>query len=786
MEGEIQQRNNFNFNNIFRYILVALIFLMPIFFLPSVTFPLYSAKMSILVTLLLILISLFLAKTLSIGRISLPKTKMLLPLALFPLIAMISSLFSKNFMLSMVGGVFDIGTSGSMLIFTLLFFLVLFSVSGDRLTVRQILKFFTYSGIVVVVHMIVRAFFASVLPVAISSRIPNFITGGAIDTSIILGAVILGILCLLHMTEISKRMAYVVYTTLVLGLIIIGAINFTPVIVILGIFALVYFVLMFSWSIESESNGVIFNLKNYIPSLLVLIFSVVVIISGGAVSDYLSGLLKINSFEVRPNFETTFEIVKQSLSVNPVVGVGPNKFSDMWNLHKPLNVNITSFWNTTFNFGSSFVVTLLATTGLLGFLSFILFIIMYAVLGFKSLFVNSEDGEINYLTTTTFLISVFLWVMAFVYVPGITALSLAFIFSALFLSLTSSRGIIGIKEFNLFNNPKANFVSVFGIVICLIMSIAGGYFVWQRNISANIFQQALISASRGDIQDSKLKMASAIQIAPNDNYWRNLSELTLLELSQALATIKNPQDISDTKRAEIQLIISNSIEASRQAIVLNHNNYQNWYTLGRVYEALASVGIQGAIENAKNAYIEVKNRAPNNPLVPLALARLELIAGNIQGARDFIAQSLQLKNNYTDAYFTLAQIEVASNNIPNAIRSVESATFTDPNNHNLYFQLGLLKYNNADYKGAISSLEKAISIIPDYANARYFLGLSYEKLGRKQDAIEQFKEIQKTNPDNQEVALILNNIESGKSPFNNAKPPIDDSPESRSELPIEE
>jgi tetratricopeptide (TPR) repeat protein len=71
-----------------------------------------------------------------------------------------------------------------------------------------------------------------------------------------------------------------------------------------------------------------------------------------------------------------------------------------------------------------------------------------------------------------------------------------------------------------------------------------------------------------------------------------------------------------------------------------------------------------------------------------------------------------------------------------------------------------------------------------YANAKYFLGLSYERLGRREDAIKQFEGIKVTNPDNQEIELILSNLKAGKSPFTDARPPIDDQPERRSELPV--
>lgn len=777
-----QYFSNLNFSNIFKWVLAITVLLMPVFFVPSTTFPLYSAKISILATLVVILCVLFLAKTLSSGVISIPKTKMLIPIALFPIIAFLSSIFSGNTMTSLVGDVFDVGTSGSFIILTLLFFLVLFSMRDNYFSVKTIIKYFIFSGFIVVVHTIVRVLSFSIIPESVSMRIPNFITGGAIDTTIILGASIICMLCALNMTSVVGKFKYLIYAGIVLSTMIIGAINFLPVMLVLCLFSLIYFVFMFSNVFGGE--GGLLDIKKYIPTLFVLIFSVVIIISGSTLSGHLSNLFKINTFEVRPNFHTTLEIVKESIKINPVLGVGPNRFDDMWNMHKPNEVNLTDFWNANFKFGSNTIMTLLSTTGILGFLSIVLFMVMYVAIGFKSLFVKSDNQELDYITTTTFFTSLFLWVMTIAYVPGIVSLSLTFIFSALFISIISSRGILPSMDFNLFANQRANFVVVFGIVLSLILSIAGGYFVWQRNISANIFQSGIMTLSAGDIESAKLKMASAIEISETDSYWRNLTELTLIELSQVLSTITNAQNLSETKRAEIQVVISNSIEAARRAISLNSDNYQNWFMLGRVYESLASVGIQGALENAENAYLDAEKRAPNNPSIPLAFARLQMIRGDLDTAKTYIEKALGLKNNYTDAYFTFAQIEVANNNIPNAIRSVESATLTDPNNHNLYFQLGILKYNNDDFSGAVEAFERVVYFVPDYANARYFLGLSYDKINRDEDAIAQFKEIQKTNPDNEEVSFILNNLESGLDPFYTARPPVDDEPENRKELPI--
>ena len=86
----------------------------------------------------------------------------------------------------------------------------------------------------------------------------------------------------------------------------------------------------------------------------------------------------------------------------------------------------------------------------------------------------------------------------------------------------------------------------------------------------------------------------------------------------------------------------------------------------------------------------------------------------------------------------------------------------------------------------ISHPSKAVELNDQYANAHYFLGLAYARLGKNAEAIAQFETIAKTNPENQEVSLILTNLKAGKSVFTDAKAPIDSKPEKRSTLPIKE
>jgi tetratricopeptide (TPR) repeat protein len=193
-----------------------------------------------------------------------------------------------------------------------------------------------------------------------------------------------------------------------------------------------------------------------------------------------------------------------------------------------------------------------------------------------------------------------------------------------------------------------------------------------------------------------------------------------------------------------------------------------------------------AYENAVNSYAEAIRRNPLNPALYLSLAQLQASQNKLDDALRTLGAALQVKNNYLEAIFMLSQVTAAQGNLKDAITAAQVATELNPQNSVLFFQLGLLHYNNKDYVSSAKALETALKLQSDYANAQYFLGLSYARLNNISSAIEQFSRLAQSNPDNQEVAFILANLQAGKSPFADAKPPVTPTPEKRSSLPIKE
>jgi len=765
-------------------ILAIFVFLLPVFFVPVNGISLYAAKITLLATGLVVVFAVFLSSVLSTGVIEIPKAKYLIPIGLFAVISLVSSAFSGAINASIVGSIFDLGTSGSILMLVFAMFLTVLSVRSVGV-VGKIISAFIYSVVALAAYTLLGTFGTSLLPTSIAFQMPLLLAGGMIDTAIIFGAAVILSLCAINMAEISKRMRIILSVLMAYSIVFIGAANFMPAVIILGIISLIFFVYILSWSVGRRSGGSEEgnpqDHKISLSSLIVLVASVVLLLGGAGIGGYLSKIMKVQTTEIRPNFETSMNLTVSSWKQNVALGVGPNRFAEFWAANKPLQINQTQFWNSDFYSGSGFIPTIAITTGFLGLLSLLVFIVMYLLSGIKAIFAQANSSRSRYLATSSFLVSLYLWIILFLYSPSVTVLALAFIFTGLFTMTTVPQGIVGLWKINIFSNPKTNFLSVLSIVILLIMSVAGGYFVWERAVATVVFEKGVSEYQRtGNIALARESVVKAINIVPSDIYWRGLTEISLMDLGRVLGSITNQNQITDSVRTEAQKLIADSVESAKKAIEINENNFQNWFALGRVYEILASNGVAGSMENARSAYAEAALHSPSNPSVPLALARLDALAGNISGARENIAKALELKGNYTDAYYILAQLEVAANNIPGAVRSVEAASVIDPTNAGLYFQLGLLKYNQKDYAGAAGAFEKAVSLVSDYANAKYFLGLSYYQIGKKEEAIKQFEDISATNPENSEISTILSNIKTGKALFPNVKttdtnkPPVEE------------
>lgn len=362
---------------------------------------------------------------------------------------------------------------------------------------------------------------------------------------------------------------------------------------------------------------------------------------------------------------------------------------------------------------------------------------------------------------------------------------MTFFFTGLFFAslYVSGLHIVETRKFSI--SPKFGFLSSLLLVSALVASLFLAYGLFHNSRSLWYFQKsfhALNTEKKTDL--SKDYIMKAIGSVPYDLYYRALSEIELVKLGEVIN-----QDPKVVKAEDVQKqfgdVLSNAIKAAMSAKNTDPSNYLNWLNLGRLYETVSAsdLKIAGAYESGEISYNEALKRSPKNPSILVSLSRLSASQGDFTKAREYVLKAVQIKNNYLEAYFILSQIEVSANNIKGAIDAVTASSIIDPTNPATFFQLGLLKYNQKDWVGAVAALEKAVSIVSDYANAKYFLGLSYEAVGEREKAIKEFSELNISNPENEEVRVMLNNLKEGKPALTDTQ---NENPEKSENLPIEE
>ncbi len=778
------------FDKVSFVILLALVFLIPIFFVPASFISLQFGTSLLFAFSSILLILLYIISGLLSGSLDLPHpAKYILGfLSLVPIVYVLAGIANGFSRMSFFGYTFDINTVG----FVVLAFIYMFFVSltfRDKHRIFYSYFVFVISSLILSIFIIARIIFgAKFLAFGMFTDLTLTPIGTWNNAGIFFGIGAILSLLTYQMLPVSRVIKTILSLALLLSLVFLALVNFKVVWIILGIcsFLFILYNIFNSNSVSFSSLPLQRKLRK-IPlyPLIVFVLSVIFVIWGNSLGTYLATRLQVTNLEVRPSLTVTLEIAKNTIKSRPLFGSGPNTFVTEWLTYRPDDILSTVFWNTDFTNGIGLIPTFAVTTGIIGVLSWLVFLGFYVYLGIKSIFMKMEDSFVKYLLTSSFFISLYLWIMTFVYVPSTVIFILTFFFTGLFFASIYLSGLIKVKTTSFTFNPRTGFVSSLLMVILFFGGLTLAYGLFKNSQSLRYYQKSLYSLNTlKNISESEDYMVKAIASVGSDVYYRALSEIEIIKLNAILSQDSTKVKIEDIQK-QFSDTLASAIKAGIASTEKDSSNYLNWIALGRVYEAVSApeLKVEGAFEGAQSAYTEALKRNPKNPGILILLARLSATHGDLKLARTYAIQAIALKKNYLDAYFLLTQVEVSDKNIKGAIDSATAASIIDPTNAAIFFQIGLLKYNIADYSGAIQVLEKATSMTPNYANAKYFLGLSYAALGERDKAIKEFEDLKLTNPDNTEIDKIISNIKLGRDPFANAETK---KPEKGKTLPVKE
>jgi tetratricopeptide (TPR) repeat protein/Ca2+/Na+ antiporter len=771
-------------------LLLAVTFLMPIFILPF-QYSNFAFNKQILFSSVILFAGLsWLIDSLKKGEFHFQKSKLMLSALIVAVVTSLSAVFSGFFQNSFFGQGFEVGTAFSVIIGMLAVWLVpVYFNNKDRVFYAYLALIGSFS--LVALYQVSRLFFGpDFLSLGILNTNTSNLVGKWYDLGIVFGLIALFSIIAGEFLHLSKMLKFVTYLVFFVSLGLMAVVNFSLAWIVLGLFSLIIGVYIFSFlksrhtdedDYEDEKPKRKFPIFPVVSFVICALF----VVFGSYFGNIISNRFNISQLEVRPNMATTLSVAGGSLKDNVLFGSGPNRFVSEWLLHKDPVVNQSVFWNTDFNYGFGLIPTYLVTTGILGIIAWILFLFFFLKTGIKSLFKDSTGWDQRFLLLSSFVSSLYLWIMNIIYVPSNTVFYLTFFVTGLFLATCSNTGEKSLTVWKFSGDSRKSFVSVFLVIVLFVSGILMGY-SFVKKYSANLFFQKGVLEARttGNLDKAESYISRAIALYESDLFYRTLTEIGVARINNLLNLAQTKGADMDSLRNQFQGVLANTVSGAKKAIELDSSSYENHVSLAGLYAIVYQYGVKDAYGFSLNSYQTALQLNPQNPGIDLLMARLEILAKNNDKARKYISSAISKKPNYTEAVFLLSQLESSEGNIKAAIQSAESATLLSPNDPTAFFQLGLLKFDNKDYKGSAGAFERAVGLNNVYANAKYFLGLSYEKLGKNKDAIAQFEDIKVLNPDNKEVDTILANLKAGRAPFSNAKD--QKPPEKRNSLPVKE
>jgi len=751
--------------NVARWSVLLLLFLLPFFFVPSAWVGIAGVKMLLAVLATVIGVLAWTLASFNDGALRLSKNTLLFAVALVPLAYFVSTLATGASDASFFGTV-EQDTVAAVAIWWALLFVCANVLGSGPSRVTAALRVLFCGGVLLVLIQFIHLVFPGFTFGGALAGVGISAIGGWHDLVIFLG-LLLFLSLALHPSPVgSVRLFRIILTGVaVASALLLVVVNSGDVWLGLAALGLLYAVYLWNIGRKEGAPTALPPSRRAAWWLLLALVASGMYWGGPFLHDALPTSLRIDQVEVRPSWQGTFTVGTQVFKqpANIIFGSGPNTFARDWNLYKPLSVNETRFWNVDFGTGVGFIPTSVITTGLLGLLAWAA--VLFALLSGAWRAFRTRGSSADALGIRGALALGVLYLAAFhvLYVPGPALSTLTFMLFGLFVAEGLSTG--SVRDLTVSLSWSSWKGRVGAVVLCAfaLAVLAVGVQSVRTLLSNMLVDRAVVSyVGTGDIGSASRSVAQALVILPkNDNAHRAAVELGTVRITRMAAA----NDTSDVARAELRNTLTDIVAHGLIAVEIAPDKYQNWLLLGNFYRSLASLGVEGAAENAQDAYENTKKNNPTSPLPFLGQGQTDLIMGDDSAARRHLEEALARKPDLAVALFLLSQIDARAGNLAKAQSEAAAAAQAASQDPVGWYNLGTIFYASGNYQDAATVLERAVGLRNDYANALFLLGVSYYKLGRLEDASSSLNTVAALNPDDVGLAGIIANLNAGRDPF---------------------
>ncbi len=670
--------------------IILIFFAIPLFFTGLTSKGTGFDKLTLFYILVLLSLIGWSLKILLTKKIELKKT----PFGYFWLLALaamaLSSAFSVDIKSSLIGSYGNAGTSISMLLATVILFYTMVN-NLEKKHLIWIFWSFVASISLVAIYSLLQIFGVYTLPFSFTGYRHFNPIGSLSGLSIFLiGTLPLLLIAATKTNDLIslksknakitiKTISLLVLITVLITLYILNNYTFWPAALVGTIIMLMFFL---SQILPVKSKNL------YIP---VLVFALLIVFL--AIGNFRLIKAPVNlPTEVSLSAKYSFEIAREGLIDNPLLGSGPSTFYYDFYKFKNTDFNNTALWNMYFDKASGFFFELVATLGILGTLA--LLILVFSIL-YKSFARLTENKQNEY---TAIMLGFFCSLASFLILVFPFVINNSNIISIILVSvfLASSLPLINSKtkkwEYSFQNSLKTT--SAFLVLWIVIFTS----FIWQiRFFAADVYaKQALLS----DKPTQKIvKLQNAIRLFPyEDVYYLKITE-NYINLAQNKLQ-ENPEVAEDVLKA-----IENAVTIGKKAINLSPNKVTNQKTLATLYKNILPYKDE-YLGKAKNLYEKILKLEPSSPMANLHLATIYLAEAEtinnspekeklLKKALNHYTEAINKKPDLDYAHYKKAVLLNSLGDVDSAVKEAEKAIEYNKQSSDYYILLANLHLNKA-------------------------------------------------------------------------------------------
>ena len=344
-----------------------------------------------------------------------------------------------------------------------------------------------------------------------------------------------------------------------------------------------------------------------------------------------------------------------------LIGTGTETFAFAFYQHKPLGHNLTTEWDFLYNKAHNEYLNYLATTGIFGLGAYLAFLLSVLIWSIRHMQKQKDQilsfgiflGWLSLLITNFFGFSVV-----------VTQLLLFLLPATLFLLLK--------KETNTWQQTYE--LSILWQRVLLIATLFTTLlilgFLTLTWIADKTFATGYRLSRAGQYASAYASLQTAVAIHPNEPLYHDEYANVLASLSVAAM---------DNQDATLAATLAGyAIDQNEAAIAISPNNVNLWKSKTKIYYALSALD-ETMITPAMQALIQAQTLSPRDPKIAYNLAILAGRTNDANKAIAYLQTAIDLKPNYRDAYYALfifyteaKQTEAASTVIKTYLTTIDS------------------------------------------------------------------------------------------------------------------